>query len=186
MKSRSIPTHHPRHARRRSLRLPFGAQRFSAVLEGIEGGFAISASIVAGLFFSGMSRHILITTVVVSILVNGFNTAAVKYSSEHFLDELDGREKRSPFRHYFIPSLIEFCIYLSVGLVTILPLLLVGDLFYAVMILIAVTISILFVAGWWRGKSVRLHPLKDALETCLLGAAIITTGAVAGWLLYGF
>lgn len=185
MKSRAT-TPHRRRIRRRNLRVPFGAQRFSAILEGIEGGFAISASIVAGLFFSGMSRHILTITVIVSILVNGFNTATVKYSSEHFLDELDGHEKRSPFRHYFIPSLIEFCIYLSVGAITIMPLLLIDDLFYAVMILITLTIGILFTVGWWRGRSVRLHPLKDAVETCLLGTAIITAGAIAGWLLYGF
>ena len=87
MKINSTSHHHPAHARRRKIKkIPLGAQRFLAVLEGIEGGFAISTSIVAGLHFSNMPQHLLIITILVSNLVHAFNTASVKYSTEHYLD----------------------------------------------------------------------------------------------------
>lgn len=184
MRISSVSSHHPAHKRRRSLRLPFGTQHFLAVIEGLEGGFAISASIITGLHFSNMSHHILIMTVIVSILVNGFNAASVKYSSEHYLDELDGREKKNRFYHYWMPALIEFFIYLTISLFAIIPLLIIPNTTIAVIVLSIITLVILFAAGWWRGYTVRLHPWKDATETCLLGAAIITVGALTGWLVY--
>src|SRR5690349_14119942 len=89
--------HHPLHSKRRNVKLPLGTQRFLAAFEGIEGGFAVGASIVLALAMGGLERHLLLTTAIVSIVVSGFNSASVKYSSEHYLDELDGREKQSPF-----------------------------------------------------------------------------------------
>lgn len=184
MRITSTSQHHPAHRQRRNLHLSLGTQRFLAVFEGLEGGFAISTSIVAGLYFANMPQHILVTTIVVSVLVNGFNAASVKYSSEHYLDELDGREKRSPFRHYFIPALIEFLVYLTISMTTLVPLLLIPNTALAIGALTLSNLSILFAAGWWRGYMVRLHPWRDAFETCLLGAGIIAVGAIAGWLLY--
>ena len=78
----------PRHI----TNIPLGAEKFLAVFEGLEGGFAIGAGVLAGLSFAGLDRKILLMTAVVSIIVNGFNSSAVKYSSEHYIDELDGHE----------------------------------------------------------------------------------------------
>lgn len=184
MRISSVSSHHPAHQRRRKLQLPFGTHHFLAVIEGLEGGFAISASIIVGLHFSNMSHHILIMTILVSILVNGFNAASVKYSSEHYLDELDGREKKNHFYYYWMPALIEFFIYLGISLFAIIPLLVIPDITIAITVLSVTTLAILFAAGWWRGYTVKLHPWKDAAETCLLGAGIIGIGALSGWLLY--
>lgn len=185
MRITSTSKYHPVYKRRRKVNLPLGAQRFLAVFEGLEGGYAISTSIIAGLHFSNMPKHLLIITILVSIFVNGFNTASVKYSSEHYLDELDGREKKSPFKHYFIPALIEFLIYIAVSITAIIPLLLIEDITLAIIALSVSNLVILFMAGWWRGYMVRMHPWKDAVETCLLGAGIILAGAISGWVLYG-
>ena len=107
MRISSSSAHHPLHSRRRRVRLPLGTQRFLAAFEGFEGGFAIGASIVVALAFAKLPMHLLLLTAIISIIVNGFNNASVKYSSEHYLDELDGREKRSPFQAYFIPAFLE-------------------------------------------------------------------------------
>ena len=100
-----IPVHHRR--RRLTPRLPFGAHNFLSVLEGIEGGFAISTGIIAGLSFGALDRRLLLLTAAVSILVNGFNNSAIKYSSEHYQDELDGRELRSPGNHILCQRLLN-------------------------------------------------------------------------------
>ena len=184
MRITSTSKHHPVHHRRRKLKLPLGAQRFLAVFEGIEGGFAISASIIAGLYFANLSHDVLIATILTSILVNGFNTASVKYSSEHYLDKLDGREKRSKFKNYFIPSLIEFITYISISIMAIVPLLVIQDTGLAIIVLAITNVIILFLAGLWRGYILQLKPWSDAIETCMLGAAIIMAGALSGWVLH--
>lgn len=175
--------HHPLHSRRRTLAIPLGAQKFLAAFEGFEGGFAIGSSIVVALMFSGLDQRALIITAVISIIVNGFNNASVKYSSEHYLDELDGRESRSPFRAYFLPSLIEFVSYFAISFISIIPLLIMQNISYAVVWSIVITIVILAAAGWWRGYMLHMSRWRDALETAALGTGIILVGVLSGWVL---
>lgn len=172
--------HHPLHTRRRSLNLPFGRTRFLAAFEGIEGGFAIGASIVVALSFAGIDRRLLFITALVSIIVSGFNSASVKYSSEHYLDELDGREKKNAFRHYFIPSFIEFFCYFAISLVTVLPLIFVSDTTVAVITTTCITLLLLFVAGFWRGFMLHTNGLRDGIETIALGIGIVMVGLISG------
>ena len=175
--------HHPLYARRRSIVVPMGAQRFLAAFEGFEGGFAIGSSIVVALALAGLDLHLLLVTAVVSIVVNGFNNASLKYSSEHYLDELDGREKRSPFREYFLPALIEFISYFAISFVSIVPLLLINDIHVAVWMSVIITLVILFAAGYFRAFMLHAPRMRDAIETALLGAGIIIVGVISGIIL---
>lgn len=177
--------HHPLYRRRRTIRIPFGAQRFLAVFEGIEGGFAIGASVIAGLSLAGMNRQAIIITAIVSVIVSGFNAAAVKYSSEHYMDELDGVESTKPLYAYFAPAAAEFAAYFAISFISILPLLLMQNLLQAVALSVSTTLCILFIAGWWRGYLLHIHPLRDGVETCLLGMCIILVGIISGLIVHG-
>lgn len=176
--------HHPLHVRRRRIRVPLGTQRFLAAFEGLEGGFAIGASIVVALAFAGTNRYLLLVTAIVSIIVSGFNNASVKYSSEHYLDELDGREKKSAFRHYFMPSLIEFVCYFAISFISIVPLLFISDTVQAVGLSVALTVVILFSAGYWRGYILQMSRWRDAFETTVLGIGIILVGLISGYIIH--
>lgn len=176
--------HHPLHARRRSIRIPLGAQRFLAAFEGFEGGFAIGASILVALSFTDLNRSVLLATVIISIIVNGFNNASVKYSSEHFLDQLDGRETRNPFRRYFMPALIEFVSYFAISFVSIIPLITLSHTVSAVLLSVVITLVILFGAGYWRAYMLQMPRWRDALETLLLGGGIILVGLMSGYVLH--
>lgn len=173
--------------RRSKIQLPFGAQRFLAILEGIEGGFAIGAGLVVGLSFATDNRTLLLMTATISLLVNGFNSSAVKYSAEHYADELDGREKKNPFQHYFMPALYEFVAYMIISLVILLPLRFADSIETAAATCVGVTLVTLFAAGYWRGYLMqRRHKMRDGLELMLLGALIIVVGAVSGYILHHF
>ncbi|MCB9820055.1 VIT1/CCC1 transporter family protein [Candidatus Nomurabacteria bacterium] len=184
MKIASTSKHHPLHTKRRDTKIPLGAQRFLAAFEGIEGGFAIGSSIIVALMFADLSRELLLLTVVVSIVVNGFNTASVKYSSEHYLDQLDGAEKRSPFKHYFIPAFIEFVSYFAISFISVIPLIVLSDLTHAVIWSVLITLIILFVAGYTRGYMLRMNAWRDALETLILGSGIILVGLISGFIIH--
>jgi len=170
-------TRHIRH------RIPLGADNFLSVLEGIEGGFAIFVGIVAGLYFQNISHDLLVVTGIISLIVNAFNSSAVRYASEHYIDELDGREKRSGFRAYFVPAVIEFITYAIVSLIAVIPLLLLRDSLLAIALTCLLTITILFGAGWYRGQLFGRHAARDGLELAGLGLCIILVGTFAGWLL---
>lgn len=171
--------------RRRQLHLPFGAQNLLAILEGVEGGFAIGAGLAAGLIFATVDRRLLLITITTSLLINGFNNAAVKYASEHYTDELDGHEKKHPIRHYLAPAAYEFATYAIVSFIAIIPLLLIPDVVQGTLACIYLTLIILFAAGWWRGHVMaRHHRLRDGMEVFLLGGLIIVLGTLSGYLLH--
>ncbi|MCA0228728.1 VIT1/CCC1 transporter family protein [Patescibacteria group bacterium] len=164
--------------------IPFGAERFLAAFEGFEGGFAIGAGVIAGMSFASVSREILIMTAVVSIIVNGFNSASVKYSSEHYMDELDGREERNPFRDYFLPSLIQFISYFAISFISIIPFLLLSNLPHAIAYSCAITVVILLISGYYRAAILGMPRWRDAFEIALLGSGIILVGLISGWIIH--
>jgi VIT1/CCC1 family predicted Fe2+/Mn2+ transporter len=171
--------------KRRQIRLPFGSQKLLAILEGIEGGFAIGAGLVAGLAFATSDRRLLLITALISLLVSGFNSSTVKYASEHYADELDGKEKQNPAKYYLTPAVYEFIAYAVVSVITVLPLLLIDNLLYATFTCITITLVTLFAAGYWRGYLMNRHKkLRDGAELLLLGALIILIGAVSGYSLH--
>ena len=184
MKISHTSKYHPANIRRRPIVLPLGTQKFLAAFEGLEGGFAIGASIVVALSFTNLSQNILLLTAVVTIIVNGFNNASVKYSSEHYLDELDGREKNSPFRYYFVPAFIEFVSYFAISFISIIPLIVIPNLKLAVIWSVVVTLVILFAAGYYRAYILQMRRWRDACETTILGSGIIIVGLISGLFLH--
>lgn len=162
-------------------KLPLRPGNLLSVFEGLEGGFAIFTGVVAGLSFTTSNRHLLIMTGIISILVSGFNSSAVKYSSEHYADELDGHEKHKVFQNYLLPAIIEFAVYVGVCLVVLLPLLFIDSLFFAVLGCIILTLFVMTIAGYYRGRLLRTHPMRDAKELFLIGFGIIAVGIVTGW-----
>ncbi len=164
-------------------KIPLGNENFLSVLEGVEGGFAIFAGIVAGLSFEDVSRQLLILTAAIGIIVNAFNSSAVRFTSEHFLDELDGHEKHRWYKSYLWPAVIEFLVYAAVSLIAILPLIAIASEPVAVGVMIVITLVFLFLAGWTRGQFTYHRRLRDGLEVLFSGGLIVLVGAVSGWLL---
>lgn len=162
--------------------LPFGAQRFLAIFEGTQGGFAVGTSIIVALYAAGLEVRVLLLTAILTIIVSGFNAASMKYASEHYLDELDGREKRSRFRQYFLPAFLEFLLYSGISLLVVLPLLFIS-LPLAVLLCSVVTIAVLFAVGYLKGHLLRMKPVRDGIEAAVLGIGIILLGLMSGWVL---
>ena len=152
-------------------------------IDGLEGGFAIFAGIVVGLSFATTNRSVLIVTALIGIMVNAVNAATIRYSTEHYVDELDGHEKRSSIKNYLFPAIVEFLLYVLVSVVAIVPLLTVSSLPVAIIIMVSICLVILFAAGAIRGATLGKHPIKDGIELTVGGSIMIIFGALAGWLL---
>lgn len=164
--------------------IPFGAERFLSIFEGIEGGFAIGAGVIAGMSFVSLNRNVLLATAIVSVIVNGYNSASVKYSSEHYIDELDGRETKHPFRRYFEPAIWQFISYLIISVISLIPLFLMGNIPNAIVYSCLITLAILFLAGYYRAYLLDMPRWRDALEIAVLGLGIIFVGFASGWVVH--
>ena len=136
-----------------------------------------------GLSFEIANRDLLLITAVIGIVVNAFNSSAVRYASEHYEDELDGHETKRPLHVYFLPAFVEFVAYAFVSVIVILPLIFVHPLQLAIVSCVALTLIVLFMAGFYRGNLFGMHPMRDGLELALLGLLIVVVGGTAGWLL---
>ncbi len=152
-------------------------------IDGLEGGFAIFAGIVVGLSFATTNRSVLIVTALIGIMVNAVNAATIRYSTEHYIDELDGHEKRNSIKNYLFPAIVEFLLYVLVSILAIVPLLTVSSLSAAIVIMVTICLIILFAAGAIRGATIGSHPIKDGIELTIGGSIMIAFGALAGWLL---
>lgn len=160
--------------------IPFGASTLLSIFEGIEGGFAISSSVMLGLLFANLdSKLALIVTAVISIVVNGFNSAAVKYTSQHYMDEVDGKEDKQP-HNYLAPSIIQFTSYTIISILCVLPVIFIDNTQMGVFITCGATLLVLFIAGVVRGAILESKSLRDGLETTLMGAGIMVVGLVSG------
>jgi len=171
---------------RRVRHVPLGTDNFLSVLEGLEGGFAILTGVLVGLSFSTLDREILLIAAIVTMIVNAFNSSAIRYSTQHYMDEVDGHEKRKIWQFYLLPSFTEFFVYLFVSTLVILPLGLLDSVVAGISWAIFLTIGVLFLAGFYKGRLLRTHPLRDAVELTFLGTLIIAVGAVAGYTLSNF
>lgn len=158
-------------------------KRLLGFIDGLEGGFAIFAGIVAGLSFTTSNRVVLIMTALIGILVNAVNAATIRYSTEHYIDELDGHEKRNKTKYYLLPAVIEFILYLLVSLLAVVPLLIIEDLYLAVDVMIVICLVILFAAGMVRGAALGNHAVRDGVELTIGGSIMIIFGTGAGWAL---
>lgn len=165
-------------------RVPFGAQNFLAAFEGVEGGFAIGAGVIAGLSFTNLDRRVLIASAIISIIVNGFNSASVRYSSAHYMDELDGKETMSPFKDYFLPAFVQFVSYFIISFLSLIPLFLMRNMPGAIFYSCILTIITLLFAGYWRAQLLGASRWRDGLEVAMLGAGIILVGYASGWLIH--
>ena len=165
-------------------KISYDSNIFLAAFEGVEGAFAISAGIIAGLTFSNSSHEIILTTAIVSTLVNGFNSASIKYSTEHYLDEMDGKETNHKIRKYLLPSLVHFIAYFIISFVSLIPVILLKNVDNAIIYICLFTILILFIFGFWRASKIGARRFRDGIETALLGTGIILIGALSGLIVH--
>lgn len=172
--------------KRKNAALPLGASNFLAAFEGIEGGFAIAAGIIAGMTFAGFDKIILISVGVISIVVQGFNSACMKYSTEHYLDELDGREKKNKFKYYLVPAILHFLAYALFSMITFVPLLVIHDTPLAIFTTCLFVLVILLIVGSWRASLLRMPRWRDGFELLAIGASIIAIGYASGWVIHIF
>lgn len=173
----------PKLFRKRPLRVPFGSEIFVSIFGGAEGGLATTSAIIAGLFVSTQDRELVITTAVISFLVQAFNGAIGRYSAERTNDEIEQTEDIVGKRPAIIDAVVQLSSHVSGAVLVIAPIVLIVDVQLALVTSIGITLSLLFINGAVKAYFVKNNPIVEGLELVVLGAMIISVGISAGWLL---
>jgi len=168
---------------RRFAKLPFDREYFMALFSGFEGGLATTSAIAAGLLIFTDDIAIVITTASISFIVQAFNGAIGRFSSEHTNDEIDHEDILHGYKKPVINATLQFTAHIVMCVIVLLPILYLNDPTSAMLTSIAVTLILLFLLGAYKGYVVGKSSLGDAMEQVGLGALIIFAGILAGYLL---
>lgn len=168
---------------RQKTKLPFDRDYFLALLGGLEGGLATTTAIVVGLSITTEQRELIVTTAVISFMVQAFNSSVGRFSAEHTDDEIDHIESWRCYRKPAYNALLQFTSHIAVSLFVILPIVFMSDLFAAVVWTIIITLGLLFFIGLYKGVLLESHPARDGFELFLLGALVVSVGMIAGFIL---
>jgi VIT1/CCC1 family predicted Fe2+/Mn2+ transporter len=169
--------------RKRPIKVPFGHEVFNSILGGSEGGLATTAAIIAGLFVNTESRELVVTTAFITFLVQAFNSSASRFSGERTIDEIEQIDEIVGYRTPLLDSMAQLLSHVIAGFIVLLPIVLITNEAYALATSILVALAMMFFMGFYRGRVTRNHALRDGLEMMVIGAAVISVGITAGWLL---
>lgn len=163
--------------------LPFDREYFMALFSGFEGGLATTSAIAAGLLVTTADLPIVITTATISFIVQAFNGAIGKFSAERTNDEIDHEDVLHGYKKPIINASLQFAAHVIMGIIVLLPVIYIDDQTAAMAVSIAVTLTLLFLLGGYKGYVVGKNPLPEAMEQVGLGGLIIVAGIAAGLLL---
>lgn len=173
-----------RHRGQSQVRLPIDGEYFISLFSGVESGLAITAGLIAGLVAGTNNQTLVISTAAVAIVVQAFNSAAVRLSEQRIQDVIDHSVIKDGIRKPLIDAVAVLCAHLLAGLCLLLPLIYTSALSTALMEVIAITFSLLLALGLvriWLLKS--RDPLAELAELVIIGGLVICVGLVSGFAL---
>lgn len=163
--------------------MPLSRQYFTAMLAGWEGGLSTTTAIIAGLMVSTDKPDLVVLIAVISAMVQAFNNAISRFSSEYTDQELDGRRKLVDYVGPAKDAAVQFLAHVTVSVLVILPIVLVANVAQALALTIAITLVFLFFIGLYRGRLAKTSGLRDGVELVTLGSLVIIIGLVSGYFL---
>ncbi len=164
-----------------------------SALFGLQDGLVSTTGVVVGISTGIENKAIIILAAFVAVTVEATSMAAGQYSSEKAVHQMDESARASSDSRYrsnhktgkhtdslLFGALIMFICYFLGGLVSIIPIVLFNQPEARVIAITAAFIG-LFVLGFIKGKIVKHHPLRSALELFIIGAVATAIGLTVGY-----
>ncbi len=146
---------------------------------GFNDALVSTTGVIVGVSTGTSNKEVVILAGVVTILVEALSMGAGQYSSSKTAHQLD---KSETFRVPLISGIIMFISYFLAGLVPLLPILFF-PMAYSRDVAIVASLIGLFTLGYWKGKVVKVSPLKSALEILIIGGIATSVGIIVGSIL---
>jgi len=143
---------------------------------GFNDALVSTTGVIVGVSTGTNNKEVVILAGVVTILVEALSMGAGQYSSSKSAHQLD---KIDAFKVPLISGVIMFGSYFLAGLVPLLPIL-IFPMEYSRNVAIVAALIGLFVLGYFKGRIVKVSPLKSALEILIIGGLATSVGIIVG------
>lgn len=143
---------------------------------GFNDALVSTTGVIVGVATGTNDKNVVILAGVVTILVEALSMGSGQYLSSKSAHQLAGDDKGN---QALISGIIMFFSYFAAGLVPLTPIMLLPIEYSRNVAIIAALIG-LFVLGYFKGKVVKLSPLKSALEIFIIGGLATMVGLLAG------
>jgi VIT1/CCC1 family predicted Fe2+/Mn2+ transporter len=143
---------------------------------GFNDALVSTTGVIVGVSTGTNDKPVVILAGVVTILVEALSMGAGQYSSSKSVHQV---EKSDSFRVPLISGVIMFVSYFLAGLVPLIPII-VFPIDYARDVAIVAALAGLFLLGYFKGKIVKVSPLKSAIEIFIIGGVATAVGVVVG------
>lgn len=153
------------------------AEYLQSAIFGFNDALVSTTGVIVGVSTGTNNKEVVILAGVVTILVEALSMGAGQYLSAKSAHQL--AKDAAGLRHAIISGIIMFVSYFLAGLVPLLPIILL-PIDISRYVTIAAALIGLFILGYVKGKLVDSSPLKNALETFIIGGIATIVGLVAG------
>jgi len=143
---------------------------------GFNDALVSTTGVIVGVSTGTNNKEVVILAGVVTILVEALSMGAGQYSSSKSAHQLD---KIDAFKVPLISGVIMFGSYFLAGLIPLLPIL-IFPMEYSRNVAIVAALIGLFVLGYFKGRIVKVSPLKSALEILIIGGLATSVGIIVG------
>ena len=151
-------------------------ENLQSAVFGFNDALVSTTGVIVGVSTGTNDKQIVILAGVVTILVEALSMGAGQYSSSKSIHQLD---KSDTFKAPIISGVAMFVSYFLGGLVPLVPIL-VFPIEYSRDVAIAGALIGLFVLGYYKGKIVKVSPIKSAIEILIIGGMATAIGIVVG------
>ena len=143
---------------------------------GFNDALVSTTGVIVGVSTGTNNKQVVILAGVVTILVEALSMGAGQYNSSKSAHQL---EKTNAAKIPLISGTIMFVSYFLAGLVPLLPIVLFPIDYSRDVAIIAALVG-LFILGYFKGKIVKVSPIRSAIEILIIGGLATSIGIVAG------
>lgn len=169
--------------RSRKIKLPVSKEVFLSIIAGTEAGIATTAAIIVGLTIGTNDREVVIASGLISAIVQAFNSAITTIFTSHTEDEIEHSRDMDSLLQPITLGGLQFLTHVIAGLMVLAPVVYVDRLEVAMLSSIAVSLVLMLWIGFFIGTIARHAPLRNSLESFILGVMIIIGGFLAGFII---
>lgn len=143
---------------------------------GFNDALVSTTGVIVGVSTGTNNKQIVLLAGAVTIMVEALSMGAGQYNSSKSAHQF---EKTDAAKIPLISGLIMFCSYFLAGLVPLLPIVFF-PIEYSRNVAIISALTGLFILGYFKGKIVKVAPIKSAVEILLIGGVATIIGIVVG------
>lgn len=143
---------------------------------GFNDALVSTTGVIVGISTGTGNKQVVILAGFVTILVEALSMGTGQYLSSKSVHQLSHNKS---FVTSVTSGLIMFCAYFLAGLVPLIPIFLFPIEWSRYVAIVAALVG-LFTLGYFKGKFVKVSPIRSALEIAIIGGIATGAGLVVG------